>query len=270
MDLGIRGRTAIVMASSRGLGRACAESLAREGVTVTINGRDGATLTPAAREMHDRHGVAVTPIVGDVTEAATRTALLDACPAPDILVTNNAGPSPAPYQAWDRDAWLAALDANLLAPALMVQAVLDGMIDRGFGRVVNITSAMVKAPIGAMGLSSGSRAALTAALKGVSRDIAHANVTINNLCPERFDTDRQHQMAELASAVKGITIDDRLRRDPRHHRGRATRRPVRARRRMRVPLQRTGGIPLRPEHQPRRWLVPRTVLTTDTEPRSQR
>ncbi len=208
MDLGIRGRTAIVMASSRGLGRACAESLMREGAAVTINGRDEATLTPAARELQDRHGVAVTPVVGDVTEAATRTALLDACPAPDILVTNNAGPSPAPYRSWDRDTWLAALDANLLAPMLMVQAVLDGMIDRRFGRIVNITSAMVKAPVGAMGLSSGARAALTAAVKGISHDVAHANVTINNLCPERFDTDRQRQMAEIASTVKGITIDD--------------------------------------------------------------
>lgn len=207
MDLGIRGRAAIVMASSRGLGRACAEALAREGVTVTINGRDESTLVPTALEMQDRHRVAVHPVVGDVTEPATRTALLSSCPDPDILVTNNAGPSPAPYRMWDRDAWLTALEANLLAPVLMVESVLDGMVARRFGRIVNITSAMVKAPVGAMGLSAGARAALTAALKGISRDVAHANVTINNLCPERFDTERQRQMADLASSVKGIDLD---------------------------------------------------------------
>ncbi len=150
----------------------------------------------------------MTEVVGDVQLDATRAALLDACPQPDILVTNNAGPAPAPYRAWDRDAWLAALDANLLAPMLMVRAVLDGMVERRFGRVVNITSAMVKAPVGAMGLSAGARAGLTAAVKAIARDVAPANVTINNLCPERFDTARQRQMAELAVQVKGITLDE--------------------------------------------------------------
>ncbi len=123
-------------------------------------------------------------------------------------MTNNAGPAPASFPDWDRAAWIAAIDANLLAPMLMIRAVLEGMVERRFGRIVNITSAMVKAPMGVMGLSSGARAALTAATKGVSRDVAHANVTINNLCPERFDTARQRQMAELASVVKGITIDE--------------------------------------------------------------
>jgi 3-oxoacyl-[acyl-carrier protein] reductase len=208
VDLGIRGRAAIVMASSRGLGRACAESLAREGVDVVINGRDRAVLQPAAAELRDAYGVRVHPVAGDVGLDATRAALLDACPAPDILVTNNGGPPPAPYPAWDRDAWLTAIDANLLAPMLMVRAVVGGMVERGFGRIVNITSAMVKAPVGAMGLSAGARAALVAAVKGLSRDVAHANVTINNLCPERFDTARQRQMAELACAVKGIGVDE--------------------------------------------------------------
>jgi 3-oxoacyl-[acyl-carrier protein] reductase len=207
MDLGIRGRSAIVMASSRGLGRACAESLAREGVSVTVNGRDAHVLAAAAGDLR-AHGVEVRAVTGDVREDATRAALLDACPAPDILVTNNAGPDPTGYRDWDRAAWLSALEANLLAPALMVRDVLDGMVERRFGRVVNITSAMVKAPIGAMGLSSGARAGLTAAMKGVSRDVAAANVTINNLCPERFDTARQTQMADLASRVKGITVEE--------------------------------------------------------------
>jgi 3-oxoacyl-[acyl-carrier protein] reductase len=147
-------------------------------------------------------------VAGDVTEDATRAALLEACPAPDILVTNNAGPAPAGHRDWDREAWLGALEANLLAPALMVRDVLDGMVERRFGRTVNITSAMVKAPLGAMGLSSGARAGLTAAMKGLSRDVARANVTINNLCPERFDTARQAQMADLAARVKGISVEE--------------------------------------------------------------
>ncbi|MGK2950523.1 MAG: SDR family oxidoreductase [Acidimicrobiales bacterium] len=207
MDLGIRGRSAIVMASSRGLGRACAESLAREGARVTINGRDALVLDATARDLRG-HGVEVRAVVCDVREDATRAALLAACPAPDIVVTNNAGPAPASYRDWDREAWLGALEANLLAPALMVRDVLDGMVERRFGRIVNITSAMVKAPIGAMGLSSGARAGLTAAMKGASRDVARANVTINNLCPERFDTARQAQMADLAARVKGITVEE--------------------------------------------------------------
>ncbi len=207
MDLGIAGRTAIVCASSRGLGRACADSLAREGVDVTINSRSSEALKAVADEIRRQHGVAVRTVVGDIGADSTHDALLDACPAPDILVNNNGGPSPAGYRQWDRDAWSAALDANLLAPMLLIRRVLDGMVEREFGRIVNITSAMVKAPVGVMGLSSGARAGLTAAVKGVSRDVASANVTINNLCPERFDTARQQQMAELAAAVKGITVE---------------------------------------------------------------
>lgn len=176
-------------------------------MAVTINGRDQASLDRAAEEIVAGHGVDVRTVAGDVGDDAVREALLAACPAPDILVTNNGGPSPAGYSRWDRDAWMAALDANLLAPMLVIRDVLDGMIERRFGRIVNITSAMVKAPIGVMGLSSGARAGLTAAVKGVSRDVAHANVTINNLCPERFDTGRQRQMAELSARVKGTTVD---------------------------------------------------------------
>jgi 3-oxoacyl-[acyl-carrier protein] reductase len=207
MDLGIRGRAAIVMASSRGLGFACADALAREGVDVTINGRDEAVLRAAVADLRARHEVEVHPVAGDVVREATRDALLASCPAPDMLVTNGGGPSPASYRDWDRERWLGALDANLLAPVLMIRAVLDGMVERRFGRIVNITSAMVKAPVGAMGLSAGARAGLIAAVKGVSREVANANVTINNLCPERFDTARQRQMAELASAVKGISLE---------------------------------------------------------------
>jgi 3-oxoacyl-[acyl-carrier protein] reductase len=207
MDLGIRGRHAIVMASSRGLGLACADALAREGVAVTVNGRDEERLSVAADALRAQYDVDIEVVPGDVEREETRAALLAVCPAPDILVTNNGGPAPAGYKDWDRERWLTALDANLLAPMAMVRAVLDGMVERRFGRIVNITSAMVKAPIGAMGLSAGARAALTAAVKGVSREVVAANVTINNLCPERFDTARQREMAELASAVKGIDLD---------------------------------------------------------------
>lgn len=208
MDLGIRGRRAIVGASSRGLGRACADALAREGVDVTVNGRDAEALEAAAADLRDRHGVAVQAVMGDIGADETHDALLKACPEPHILVNNNGGPAPAPYQGWDREAWGEALDANLLAPMLLIRRVLDGMVERGFGRVVNITSAMVKAPVGVMGLSSGARAGLTAAVKGLSRDVAHANVTINNLCPERFDTGRQRQMAELVAELRGIDVEE--------------------------------------------------------------
>jgi 3-oxoacyl-[acyl-carrier protein] reductase len=208
VDLGIQGRHGIVMASSRGLGRACASSLAREGVHVTVNGRDRAALEETAAALRSEHHADVQAVAGDVRDPSTRAALLAACPEPDILVTNNAGPPPTGVRQWDRAAWCAALEANLLAPALMVRDVVDGMVERRFGRIVNITSAMVKAPIGAMGLSAGARAGLTAALKGLSHDVAHANVTINNPCPERFDTARQAQMAELAASVKGISVDD--------------------------------------------------------------
>lgn len=208
MDLGIRGRRAIVCASSRGLGRACAESLAREGVHVTLNGRDGATLEEAAASVRAAHAVEVDSVQGDVGEESTREALLAACPEPDILVNNNGGPPPGRFQDWGRDAWVAALDANMLAPLLMIRAVLDGMVERGFGRIVNITSAMVKTPLAPMGLSTGARAGLTALRKGLSRQVAASNVTLNNLLPERFDTDRQRFMAETHARISGISVDE--------------------------------------------------------------
>ncbi len=207
MDLGIRGRTAIVAASSRGLGRACAWSLAREGVAVTINGRDASRLDETAAELRAATEVEVTTVVGDVGTDATRAALLAACPTPDILVTNNGGPPPGRFQDWGRNEWHAAIDANMLAGLLLIRDVVDGMVDRRFGRIVNVTSAMVMSPLSPMGLSSAARSGLTSMAKGLSRDVAAANVTINNLLPERIDTDRQRQMAELAVAIKGITLD---------------------------------------------------------------
>ena len=207
MDLGIRGRRAIVCASSRGLGRACAESLAREGVHVTLNGREPTALAEAAEAIAAAHDIEVECVAGDIAREETRRTLLDACPAPDILVTNNGGPPPGRFADWDRDAWLAALDANMLAPLAMIQAVLDGMVERGFGRIVNITSAMVKTPVAPMGLSTGARAGLTSVCKALSRDVARANVTLNNLLPERIDTARQRGMAELRAKLGGVSIE---------------------------------------------------------------
>jgi len=207
MDLGIAGRRAIVAASSSGLGLACARSLAREGVAVTLNGRNAERLAAAAESVRQVATADITTVVGDIALDDTRDALLAACPHPDIVVTNNGGPAPGRFQDWDRDAWIAALDANMLAPVLLIRAVIDGMVERRFGRIVNITSAMVKTPLSPMGLSSAARTGLTSVVKGLSRDVAPANVTINNILPERIDTDRQRGMAELASKFKGITIE---------------------------------------------------------------
>jgi len=207
MDLGIRDRSAIVCASSKGLGRACALSLAREGVHITLNARNPEALEATAADIRSATGVRVTTVAGDVALEGTRAALLAACPAPDILVNNNGGPAPGRFQDWDRDAWLAACEANMLAPLLMIRAVIDGMVERRFGRIVNVTSAMVKSPLSPMGLSVAARSGLTAMAKALSRDVAAANVTINNLLPERIDTDRQKLMAELGAAFKGTTVE---------------------------------------------------------------
>jgi 3-oxoacyl-[acyl-carrier protein] reductase len=207
MDLGIAGRTAIVCASSRGLGRACAEALAEEGVALVINGRDTGLVAQTAKEIAARYSVAVTPVAADITTEQGRHALLQACPDPDILINNNAGPEPGPFLSIDHDKWVVAIEANMIAPILLVKAVLPGMVQRRFGRIVNITSAMVTTPRGHMSLSAGSRAGLTAALKALSLTVVQHNITINNLLPERFDTDRQLQMARIAMARDNITFE---------------------------------------------------------------
>ncbi|MBI3783504.1 MAG: SDR family oxidoreductase [Deltaproteobacteria bacterium] len=208
MDLGIKDRRAIVCASSKGLGRACALALAREGVHLTLNGRNAEALEEAVAEIHAASTVRVATVVGDITLEETRQALVAACPEPDILVNNNGGPLPGRFQDWNRDVWIAALDANMLAPIAMIRAVIDGMVERRFGRIVNITSAMVKAPLAPMGLSTGARAGLTSLCKALSREVAYANVTINNLLPERIDTDRQRFMAQLSASLNGQSIDE--------------------------------------------------------------
>ena len=208
MDLGIEGKQAILCASSRGLGRACAEALAREGVLITINGRDAARLEATAAEIEAAHSVEVQFVEGDIEAEETREALLEKCPEPDILVNNNGGPPPGRFEDWDREAWVAALDANMIAPTLMIRSVLSGMVERRFGRIVNITSAMVKTPLAPMGLSTGARAGLTSISKAVSRQVVNANVTINNLLPERIDTDRQRFMAEMHAKMGGISVEE--------------------------------------------------------------
>jgi 3-oxoacyl-[acyl-carrier protein] reductase len=208
MDLGLQGRKAIVCASSRGLGRACAMSLAREGVEVVINGRHAETLEETAEEIRSATGASVTPLVADLDLQDERDRLVAACPQADILVNNNGGPPPGRFEDWEHAQWLAALESNLLAPAMLIRALLPGMKERGFGRIVNITSAMVKTPVAPMALSTTARSGLTALCKALSKPAAAHNVTLNNLLPERIDTDRQVQMAEGVSKVAGISDED--------------------------------------------------------------
>jgi 3-oxoacyl-[acyl-carrier protein] reductase len=208
MDCGIAGKKAIICASSRGLGKACATALAREGAVVVVNGRDPEKLEATAGAIRRETGATVTAVVADLCTEDGRDRLIAACPDPDILVTNNGGPMPARFEDCDHATWLAALEQNLLAPALLIRAVIGGMRARRFGRIVNVTSAMVKAPHPMMGLSTAARSALTAVCKGLSREVARDNVTINNLLPERIDTDRQRFMAGLQAAGRGITVDE--------------------------------------------------------------
>jgi 3-oxoacyl-[acyl-carrier protein] reductase len=205
MDLGIAGRKALVCASSQGLGYACALALAQEGCEVFINGRDEDKLARARRTLQDATGATVHTVRADLNTDAGRTALIAACPAPDILVNNNGGPPPGQLADWDHATWLAALESNLVCAALLMRDVLPGMRARRFGRIVNITSAMVKTPHAAMGLSTAARAGLTALSKALAREAIVDNVTINNLLPERFDTARQEFMAQRLMREQGIS-----------------------------------------------------------------
>ncbi|WP_273735292.1 SDR family oxidoreductase [Mycolicibacterium septicum] len=208
MDLGIAGRRAVVCASSQGLGRACAEALAAEGVNVVVNGRDRGRLEQTSAELRSVCGVEVVGVAADITTAAGRTELLGACPAPDILVTNNAGPKPGGLFDVTDDELSQALVGHYLAPLALVRAVVPGMRQRRFGRIVNITSAMVTTPNSFMAASSGARTALTAVMKGLSKEVVGDNVTINQLQPERIDTGRQLQMAKLDMERNQITFEE--------------------------------------------------------------
>jgi 3-oxoacyl-[acyl-carrier protein] reductase len=206
MDLGLAGRTAIVCAASRGLGRACAASLARAGVALVITGRDEAALAAAAAEITAETGAQVRIAPGDITTEAGRAAALALLPAPDILVNNAGGPPPGDFREFTEAMWQAALNANMLTPIAMIRAVLDPMIGRGFGRIVNITSASVKSPIAQLGLSNGARAGLTGFVAGLARQVARHNVTINNLLPGPFETDRLRATEARAAAAAGISV----------------------------------------------------------------
>ncbi len=200
MDMGIKGRKAIVCAASKGLGKGCAMALAGEGVDLVINARTKSDLEATAEEIRKRHGVKVTPVAVDVTTADGRKQVLAACPEPDIVVNNAGGPPPGNFRDWDRDAWIKAIDANMLTPIEFIKATVDGMMKRGFGRIVNITSSSVKAPIDILGLSNGARSGLTGFVAGVARTTIRHGVTINGLLPGPFDTDIEEEYAAGAKA----------------------------------------------------------------------
>jgi 3-oxoacyl-[acyl-carrier protein] reductase len=207
MDLGIKGRSAIVCGASAGLGRATAIALAREGVRVVIAARGEERLRRTADEIIAETGAEVTPIAADVTTEAGRTAVLAACPAPDILINNAGGPPPGDFRNWTREDWIKAIDGNMLSAIFLIQATIDGMIERKFGRVVNITSHMVKQPANILGLSNGARAGLTGFTGGLSREVARHNVTLNSVLPGQFDTDRLRSNHERFAQTTGGDIE---------------------------------------------------------------
>ncbi len=214
MDLGILGRSAIVCASSQGLGKGCAQALAEAGVALVINGRNQTLLEQTAQEIRQAWNVSVTAVLADVSTAEGQAALLKACPAPDILINNNAGPPLRNFRELDRQAILNGVTNNMVTPIELIQKVIDTMISRGFGRIVNITSSSVKMPIIGLDLSSGARAGLTAFMAGIARSVADKNVTINNLLPGSFDTQRlrnnlilaakRNQVSESEAAARSI------------------------------------------------------------------
>jgi 3-oxoacyl-[acyl-carrier protein] reductase len=210
MDLGIRGKSALVCASSKGLGRGCAFALAREGVAVTLVARGAEALEKTAAEIRAATGATVLTVAADIVTPAGRAAALAACPQPDILVNNAGGPPPGDFRNWTRDDWLAALDANMLAPIELIKVTVDHMITRKFGRIVNITSGAVKMPIDVLGLSNGARSGLTGFVAGLARKTVAHNVTINNLLPGFFDTDRIATVTRGQAKARGVSIEQVL------------------------------------------------------------
>ena len=208
MELGLTGRRALVCAASKGLGRACALALAQEGVNLVITARTAATLEQTAAAIRADTGVDVTAVPGDITTEAGRQAALAACPDADILVNNAGGPPPGDFRDFDRDAWVAALDGNMIAPILLIRGLVDGMIGRGFGRIVNITSGAVRSPMPALSLSNGARAGLTGGVAALARQTIRHGVTINNLLPGPFATDRLASNFAAAAAKAGRDADD--------------------------------------------------------------
>jgi 3-oxoacyl-[acyl-carrier protein] reductase len=208
MDLGIAGKKAIIGGASAGLGKACAMSLAREGVEVTIVARTAANIEAAAAEIRAATGVKVTPVAVDINSDEGRTAILKACPEPDIVVNNAGGPPTGNFRDWDRKAWMEALNGSMLGAVFMIKDVVDGMIARKFGRIVNITSHSVKAPIPILGLSNSARLGLTGFVAGVSREVAKHNVTINNLLPGEFDTERHRSNSRAMAKSQNKSYEE--------------------------------------------------------------
>lgn len=211
MELGIAGKRAIVCASSRGLGFACAEALAAGGVHIVMNGLDAGRVTEAADQLQKKHKVTITPVAADITTEAGRAKVLAAARdigVVDILVNNAGGPPPGDFRDWTRQDWLDAVNANMLTPIEMIKAVIDGMIDQRFGRIVNITSGAVRNPIPHLGLSNGARAGLTGFVAGLARQVAQHNVTINNLLPGQFDTDRVASLFASRAKAENMGADE--------------------------------------------------------------
>jgi len=225
MNLGIQGKWALVCASSKGLGKGCAAALVAEGVNVVVTARGAEALEATAAELRKLGGGEVRAVAGDITSEAGRAAALAACPQVDILVNNAGGPPPGDFREWDRDAWIKALDANMLTPIELIKATVDKMAERGFGRVVNITSGAVKAPIAQLGLSNGARTGLTGFVAGLARSpLAARGVTINGLLPGLFDTDRLRGTTVTMAKSQGKTEEE-----------------VAAARRRNIPAQRFGS-----------------------------
>jgi 3-oxoacyl-[acyl-carrier protein] reductase len=208
MDMGIAGRTALVCAASKGLGRGCAEALAAEGVNVVIVARTAETLEATAAAIRTKTGVDVKTVACDITTPEGRAAALAACPQPDILVNNAGGPPPGDFRQFTHDDWIRALEANMLTPIELIRATIDGMIGRNFGRIVNITSSAVKAPIDVLGLSNGARSGLTGFVAGLARKVAPQGVTINNLLPGMFDTDRIGATINAQAKAQDISVEE--------------------------------------------------------------
>jgi 3-oxoacyl-[acyl-carrier protein] reductase len=211
MELGIAGKWALVCAGSKGLGKGCATALVRDGVNVVVTARGEEALQATAAELRALNpAVQVHAVAGDIATAEGRAAALRACPQVDILVNNAGGPPPGDFRDWDREAWIAALDANMLAPIELMKATVDAMAARGFGRVVNITSGAVKAPLENLGLSNGARSGLTGFVAGLARQsrLASRNVTINNLLPGFFDTDRIRKTMQASAEKTGKSVDE--------------------------------------------------------------
>ncbi|GGC85078.1 SDR family oxidoreductase [Undibacterium terreum] len=206
MDLGIKGKTALVCGASKGLGRGCAEALAAEGVNVVIVARNAGLLEQTAAELRQRYPVQVIAVAADITTEEGRASALQACPSPDILINNAGGPPPGDFRNWERDDWIKALDANMLTPIALIRSTVDGMMARGFGRIVNITSSAVKSPIDILGLSNGARSGLTGFVAGLARKTVAHNVTINNLLPGPFDTDRLNATLQAGASASGKAL----------------------------------------------------------------